>query len=102
MPGLIKVVSYNVNGLLNPIKRSKILGKIKREIAGVVFLQETHLSEPDHAKLKRRGFNQVFSASYKSGPRRGVSVMIADKFNFEVQFEIKDKEGRYIMVGGRF
>ena len=79
----------------------KILGKIQRENAGVVFLQETHLSEPDHAKLKRRGFNQVFSASYKSGPRRGVSVMIADKFNFEVQFEIKDNEGRYVMVGGR-
>lgn len=40
-------------------------------------------------------------SSHQSGSRRGVSVMIADKFNFEVQFEIKDNEGRYVMVGGR-
>ena len=100
--GLVKVVSHNVNGILNPIKRSKMLRKMKREKAGIVFLQETHLSEPDHAKPKKRGLNQIFSASYKFGPRRGVSVLIAEGLYFETQFEIKDKEGRYIMVGGRF
>ena len=77
------------------------MSKMKRDKVGFIFLQETHLSEPAHAKLKRRGFNQIFSASYKPRPRRGVSIMIVEGFNFEVQFETKDRERRYIMVGGR-
>ena len=100
--GLVKVLSHNVNGILNPIERSKMLSKMKREKVGIVFLQETHLSEPDHTKLKKRGFNQIFSALYELGPRSGESGLIAEGLNFETQFEIKDKEGRYIMVGGRF
>ncbi len=31
MSNYIKVASYNVNGLLNPVKRSKILTKLKKE-----------------------------------------------------------------------
>lgn len=31
---LIKVASYNVNGVLNPIKRSKIISKMKKEGVG--------------------------------------------------------------------
>lgn len=50
---LIKVVSYNMNGVLNPIKSSKILSKMKKDRAGIVFLQETHLTEKQHEKLKR-------------------------------------------------
>ncbi len=62
----IKVASYNVNGVVNPIKRSKILNKMKRDRVGVVFLQETHLTEKEHEKLKRNGYNQSFFSSYKS------------------------------------
>lgn len=103
MPRSIKVVSYNVNGILNPVKRSKILSKMKREKVGIAFLQETHLPDRAQVNLKRMGFKQVFSSSYKSGPRRGVVILIEQKLTFEVQFEIKDREGRYIvvMVGGR-
>ena len=48
----LKVISFNVNGVLNPVKRSKILGKMKKENAQVVLLQETHLSK----NLKRLDF----------------------------------------------
>lgn len=49
--------------------------------------------------LRKGVSNQIFSASYKSGLRRVLSVLIAEGFHFEEQFEIKGKEGRYIMVG---
>lgn len=52
----IKIVTFNINGVLNPIKRSKILSKIKKENAHVVFLQETNLNSVEHEKLKRMGF----------------------------------------------
>lgn len=65
---MLKVISYNVKGIPNPIKRSKILTKMRREISNILFfcvfcfvcfLQETHLTDQGHLKLKRQGYNQV-------------------------------------------
>lgn len=52
----IKFTTYNVKGV-NPIKRAKIPEKMKKEKSVVVFLQETHFSEIEHSKLKRKGFS---------------------------------------------
>lgn len=49
----VKIISFNVNGVLNPIKRSKILSKLKKEKAQIAFLQETHMNQSKHIKLKR-------------------------------------------------
>lgn len=98
---LIRLASYNVNGVLNPIKRDKILNKMKKDRVGILFLQETHLTENEHEKLKRKGYNQIFSASYKSGHRRGVAILISGSISFEEVAVVGDKEGRYILVKGR-
>lgn len=50
IPVLIPVLSLNVNGLGNPIKRSKIMNKIKKERTVVNILQEIQLSEAEHEK----------------------------------------------------
>lgn len=81
--GKIKITSYKVNGLLNPIKHNKILTKMKKEQAQIVYLQETHLDFKEHVKLKRMGFTSVFSSSYKGGRRRGVAILISSKLHFE-------------------
>ena len=88
----VKFISYNINGLLNPIKRSKILSKMKKEQAHIVYLQETHLSDNEHGKLKRMGFNNLFFSSYKSGHRRGVAILISNRLNFEKVFEMEENE----------
>uniref|UniRef100_A0A3B3B8H2 Reverse transcriptase domain-containing protein n=1 Tax=Oryzias melastigma TaxID=30732 RepID=A0A3B3B8H2_ORYME len=98
---LIKVASYNVNGLHSPIKRSKILTKMRKEKVGIIYLQETHLTENKHEKLQRNGYSQIFSASYKSGHRRGVAILISQGISFEKSSVIRDKEGRFILVRGR-
>lgn len=51
-----------MNVILNLIKRSKILGKMRIEGVGVALLQETHLTEKEHDKLKRSGFDQIISS----------------------------------------
>lgn len=96
----IKVASYNVNGVLNPTKRSKIVSKMKKEGVEVILLQETHLTEKEHAKLKRNGSNQIFSASYKSGHGRGGAILISGRISFEKISVTGNKEGRFIMVKG--
>ena len=83
----IKIATYNVNGLVNPIKRSKILTKLKRDKVEVEFLQETHLSDIEHTKLKRMGFKYQFSSSYANGYRRGVAILISNKICFKSLFE---------------
>lgn len=79
----LRLASYNVKGVLNPVKRSKILGKMKKDKVDITFLQETHLTNSEHAKLKRQGFNQVYSLSYKTGHRRGVATLISKRVVFE-------------------
>lgn len=85
----LKVISYNINGILNPVKRSKILSKLKKEKIHIALLQETHLTAPEHEKLKRMGFTKIYYSSYKMGHRRGVATLISDRVPFELSSEIK-------------
>lgn len=94
--GMLNIISYNVNGLLNPIKHNEIFTKMKREQAQIVYLQETHLDSKEHEKLKRLGFKTVFFSSYKSGRRRGVTIILSGKLHFEKLLEKSDQKGRYI------
>lgn len=48
-------MSFNVNGVLNPQKRTKILSKLRKEKIQIALIQETHLSETEHLKLKQGG-----------------------------------------------
>ena len=91
----IKVICYNVNGLGNPIKRSKIMAKLKREEVEVALLQETHLSDPEHEKLKRWRFSQ-YSSSCMYGAKRRVTILISSKLNFECTYEKKDRIPRHL------
>lgn len=87
---LLLYYSYNVNGILNPIKRSKTLGKMRKEGVEVALLQGTHLSQ----KEQTNGFNQIFSSSYATGRRRGVATVASGKITFEKLLEISDKKGK--------
>lgn len=73
---------------------------MKKEQAHVVYLQETHLNDNEHEKLKRMGLTNLFFSSYKSGHRSGVAVLISSTLNFEKVFEMGYKEGRFILVRG--
>lgn len=51
----LRIMSFNVNGVLNPQKRTKILSKLRKEKIQIALIQETHLSETEHLKLKQGG-----------------------------------------------
>lgn len=88
-----KLMSINVNGLGNSVKRAKIMTQTQ-----INFLQETHLSQKENEKLKRFGFKNTFYSSHSNTRKRGVAILISSKTKFECQNEIKDKEGQYIIV----
>lgn len=76
---------------------------MKREKLQVVFWQEAHLSSLEHEKLKKLGFQNTYYFSHKSAHRRGSGyrVLIPNAVNFEFISEVKDKEGRFILVKGK-
>ncbi len=95
------ILSLNVNGLNNPVKRSKMIAKIKREKVNVAFWQETHLSDIEHEKLRKMGFRNTFFSSFRKGKRRGVAILISNAVKFELISQINDKEGRFVLVKGK-
>lgn len=97
----VKLVTININGLHNPVKRWKALSKLKRDKIQIAMMQETHLSNEEHSKLNKMGFKHVFYSSHSSGRRRGVAILITETLNYEHISEYTDKEGRYIMITGR-
>lgn len=76
------------------------MNQLKTLKCGVAMLQETHLSEQEHLKLKREWVDQIFSVSYNGGRKRGVASLISKAVYFTNEGVIKDKDGRYVMVVG--
>lgn len=97
----IKIVTLNVNGLNNPIKRKRVLSTIRKENVQVLFLQETKLNDEEHDKFKKMGYRNTFYSSNEPNNKRGVAILIPNSVQFECQKEIKDKNGRYILIKGK-
>uniref|UniRef100_A0A3Q4GV44 exodeoxyribonuclease III n=1 Tax=Neolamprologus brichardi TaxID=32507 RepID=A0A3Q4GV44_NEOBR len=95
----ITLVSMNVNGMNNPIKRSKVILKMRKLNANAIYLQETHLSQED--KLKKFGYRNSYYSTSKKSRKREVAILIKNSVNFECSREIRDSEGRYIIVRGK-
>ena len=72
--GSLKVVSYNVKGLHNPVKRKKILNQLKQYKCQIALLQETHLSDTEHEKLKKSWADKVFYSSHKHDTRKMANI----------------------------
>lgn len=95
------IQSLNVNGISGPIKRSKLIAKLRREKVNVAFWQETHLSKVEHEKFKKMGFRNSFFSSDRTGKKRGVVILIPNSVHFELISEHKDREGRFVLVKGK-
>ena len=95
----IKVISWNVNGVSNKVKRYKIISHLRSLDCGIGMLQETHVNQIESLKLKQRWVGQVYS-SPGNGASRGTSILISKKVSFQATDIITDKNGRYIIVSG--
>lgn len=92
---MVKIITLNVNG------RIKILTKLQREKTDIAFLQEKHLTEIEHNKLKGKGFKHVFSSPNTSKHNRGVSILISVNIVYEHLTQITNKEGTFNLIKGK-
>ncbi len=97
--GNLTFCSWNVNGINEPVKCGKVLSHLRQMQADVIFLQETHLKNDAHNKIRARWINQVFHSRF-SAKARGVAIIISKNVTFLHKSTVADKEGRYILVAG--
>lgn len=95
----IKLCTWNVRGIHHPVKRKKILTSFKKEGVEIALLQETHLKDQEHLKLKRDWVGQTFFSFYTSNSR-GVCIMINKTLPFKLEPCVKDSSGWYIIIKG--
>ena len=97
MDKTLNFLSYNVNGLNGPIKRKRILTQMKKLEVDIAFLQETHLTEKEHQKLKRDWVGSMVASSFNS-KARGVAILFKKTLPIKIQNIVSDPVGRFIMV----
>lgn len=85
----LRICTWNIKGVHNPVKRRKILTFLKRSDIDIALLQETHLNNEEHLKLQQGGFAQVFFSSFTSRSR-GVAVLVKKNLHFSVQDCVKE------------
>lgn len=91
--------SWNVKGLNEPIKRGKVLAHLKALSSDIIFLQETHLKNNSHNRLKCKWVGQVYHSNF-SAKTRGTAILVRKGIPFQHKTTIVDKEGRYVIVIG--
>lgn len=93
----LRLVTWNVNGLRNPIKRKKVLTYIKKNKIEVAFLQECHLSLKETEKLCRGWIGQVF-CNPGTSKSKGVIILVDKHIHLKCLNQIKDNSGRILIV----
>ena len=93
------VVTWNVNGLNDRIKRTAVLQFLKRHRPFVALLQETHLLGNKCPFLARFGFNRVFHSRNTRGSRE-TAILLHRAFPLVVAKVSPDARGCYVVVEG--
>ena len=95
----LSIISLNVNRLNAPIKRHRVVDRIKKQNPSICCLQETHFRAKDTHRLKVRGWKNILHANRKD-KKVVVVILISDKIDFKTKAIMKDKERNYIMING--
>ena len=66
----LNCISYNVKGISSPIKRKKIFNQLKKLHCSIAMIQETHLTEKEHLKLRREWVYRYIAPLQKRKEKR--------------------------------
>ena len=95
----LELISLNVRGLRDYRKRRTVFNWLKKHTHrnAVILLQETHSIEGDERIWKAQWRGEV---RYAHGTHNSKGVLIAfkDGINLDIQTEIVDSDGRFIII----
>lgn len=90
-------LSLNVRGASMFKKRRIIYTWARRKKADIVLLQETH-STVDKEKIWKNEWGGRIYFSHGKSNARGVCILIRNGLNFEIEKEVSDNNGRFILL----
>ena len=95
----LPIVTLNMNGLNDHIKRHRVSDWIKKQDPSICCLQETHFRLKDTSSLKNERWRTIY---HSNGPQKkaGVAILISDKLKFIPKTVVRDEEGHYIILKG--
>ena len=93
----LRILSANVRGLRQTLKRNDIFDDFKNQKADILCLQETHLVKEDINTLIK-DWNLTYYLAGTSTNSRGVAIVINNTFEHTVKNLTVDKEGRYLLL----
>ena len=98
MNNFLSIITLNVNGLNDPIKRHRIPEWIRKHDPHICCLQQSHLRTKDLHKLK--GLETNFP-SKQTGKKAGVEILISYKIDLQRRGIKRNPEGHFIILKGR-
>ena len=100
MSNNVNLISWNVKGLNNHVKRNGVLTHLQHLKVGIAYLQEPHLRDINCSLLRRGWVGQIFHLFFQARAR-GAAILIEKNIPFEPSSVVKDRNGRYIIVSGK-
>ena len=102
MNNFLSIITLNVNGLNDPIKRHRIAEWIKNHDPHICCLQETHLRTKDLNRLKVKGWKKIFQENGQEKKKKAmVAILTSDKMDFKTRAIKRDPEGNFLIFKGR-
>ncbi len=93
----LNLVTWNVRGIRNQTKKTKIINHLIKLKVDICFLQETHLTNSEQQYLKTKEYDKIFSSTYNS-KHRGVSILVGKNIPLIHNSSVIDPEGRFIII----
>lgn len=95
----VNFCSFNIKGCKNPVKRNRIITFLRKENVSVAMLQETHLTENEHKKLRKDWVGHMYSSTFNS-KSRGVAILVHKKLPININHVEIDERGCYVLLHG--
>uniref|UniRef100_A0A3B1K9P9 exodeoxyribonuclease III n=1 Tax=Astyanax mexicanus TaxID=7994 RepID=A0A3B1K9P9_ASTMX len=93
----ISIMSWNLRGLNNPVKRARCLDFLRRKHISLALIQETHLRLEDVLRFRNRHF-KVVSYSCATSKCKGVLIVQDRKLPLQVTTLGGDDQGRFTYI----
>ena len=92
----LKIVTHNVRGLGDKMKRKRLFNLFRQKKVDIVLLQETH-STPKFKNIWRNDWGGNIIYSHGEGNARGAAILFDKNLDYKVCKTEMDQDGRYVI-----
>ena len=98
MLAIFNIVSLNVNGLRNQVKRRQIFDSCSSENIDILLLQDTHTSGYKEAREWGREFGGEGVWPFGTTSSAGVAILFSKRHSWKLTDNLRDNRGRLVSV----